>query len=70
MSKVDKLFPDCPTIYDAENLKEYVNTTGARVDGKIVPCRPLPFWGLMLRQRFKAAWMVFTGKADVVTWKY
>lgn len=33
-----------------------------------VPARPLGFQGLCLRARFRAAWMVFTGRADVVRW--
>lgn len=31
--------------------------------------RPLGYQGLHLRKRIKAAWMVFTGRADVVTFE-
>ena len=36
------------------------------IDGKWYPARPYGLTGL--RVRFKAAWMVFTGKADVLIW--
>ena len=35
-------------------------------DSKYVPCRPLGWTSL--KYRLRAAWMVFTGKADAVTW--
>ena len=35
-------------------------------DGRWVPSRPLPFAGGF--RRFKAAWLVLTGKADALTW--
>jgi hypothetical protein len=35
-------------------------------DGRWVPARPLPWESL--GGRFKAAWLVFTGRADAVTW--
>lgn len=36
-------------------------------DGRWVPARPLP-WESSIFGRFKAAWLVFTGRADAVTW--
>lgn len=36
-------------------------------DGRYVPARPLPFYGGIVG-RFKAAWLVFTGKADALVW--
>ena len=35
-------------------------------DGRWVPARPIGMWGLM--PRLRAAWRVFTGKADVLVW--
>jgi hypothetical protein len=68
-----------PEIYSAEYLKLYENQTEITVyedrndDRKIpvsckwVAARPLgrsgPFW-----HRFKLAWLVFTGKCDVLKW--
>lgn len=36
------------------------------IDGRYVPARPLPFYGRFWR--FKAAWLVFTGRADALVW--
>ena len=36
-------------------------------NGKWYPSRPLVLCSL--RQRFERAWMVFTGRADVVVWE-
>lgn len=38
-------------------------------DGRWVACRPEGWQGLCLRHRVKAAWLVFTGRADVLTWE-
>ena len=35
---------------------------------KWTPARPYGLSGLALMTRFRAAWLVFTGKADVVKW--
>jgi len=53
-----------PSIHVADAIK--LQDEEANIDGKWVLARPLPYenW----KQRWKLAWMVFTGKADVVTW--
>lgn len=38
-------------------------------DGSHSPVRPIGFWGLCLRRRLKAAWMVFTGQWDAMDWQ-
>ena len=35
-------------------------------DGRYVPARPLGWQSWTMR--FKAAWLVFTGRADALTW--
>lgn len=35
-------------------------------DGRWVPARAFGY--MSIGQRFKAAWLVFTGKADALTW--
>jgi len=34
--------------------------------GRWVPARPLPYYSWI--QRWRAAWLVFTGKADALRW--
>lgn len=36
------------------------------IGGRWVPARPLPFPSFL--QRWRAAWMVFTGRADALKW--
>ena len=38
----------------------------ACIDGYWCPARPLGISGIM--RRFRFAWMVFTGRADIITW--
>lgn len=59
-----------PTIYKLENLIKMVNgpeRSDACINGKWVPARPLGLFSL--RSRLKAAWLVFTGRADAVEWE-
>ena len=47
----------------------HANSTQAEINGKWVPARPLPGYGLYgLRLRMTAAWAVLRGKADAFTW--
>jgi hypothetical protein len=55
-----------PNIIKLENLNSLCAGTEACVDGKYVPARPLGFYSV--RNRIKAAWLVFTGKGDVLLW--
>ena len=58
----------CPTIYKVNDLAEQLNHGNcyALVDGDYVPARPIGFDSF--RNRIKAAWMVFLGKADAIVW--
>lgn len=56
-----------PNVWSLKALLEHVNTVFESHDGKTwTPSRPLGYPSL--RHRFKAAWLVFTGKADVLVW--
>ncbi|MNF93685.1 hypothetical protein D3C85_149310 [compost metagenome] len=58
-----------PRLY---TLRQLIATTTGEVGCKVqignqwVPMRPLGYGGIV--RRIKLAWMVFTGKADAVTW--
>jgi len=54
-----------PSILHINSLSEAWNTT-VQINGRWHPARPLPQsapW-----QRWRAAWLVFTGKADALRW--
>jgi len=58
-----------PTIYTPEQIIETAKSIQCGLpDGRWVAARPLGWGGMCLRKRFKAALLVFTGKADVVRW--
>lgn len=48
----------------AYQLKHWQNST--EINGKWTPVRPYGRGGIL--RRIKMAWLVFTGKADVLTW--
>lgn len=59
-----------PNIYSATEIR-FWNTMGKGThlkDKTWIPARPMGFWGLCLFTRLKRAWMVFTGKCDVLKW--
>jgi hypothetical protein len=63
----------CPKIYKLLELTNEVNTTSVfrrvkagRSSHTTIPARPINYSSIPLR--FKAAWLVFTGKADAVQW--
>ena len=56
-----------PSEYQADNLKDFNTQTEKR--GRWVAARPMGNQGLYLKLRFQRAWMVFTGKADILTWR-
>ena len=59
-----------PTIYTPERLVEQLDG-GPKVglpDGRWVPARPESWGGLMFGTRIWTAWLVFTGRADVLRW--
>lgn len=63
----------CPKVYDLLPLVKQVNETTTMVSISTgphsvawVPCRGINFSSIPTR--LKAAWLVFTGKADAVVW--
>ena len=58
-----------PRIWDVCHLKNYLARGHAEYrlpEGRFVPARPFrysSFW-----RRVEATWLVFTGRADAVTW--
>lgn len=56
-----------PSIYKADAIKKWncqINIANYRY-----LARPVGFQGINLKHRIKCAWMVFTGKADVLKWE-
>jgi hypothetical protein len=58
-----------PSLYSPESVATITKELLRLVNGRWVPCRPLGYSGLYLFRRFKLAYLVFTGKADVVKWE-
>lgn len=59
-----------PTIWTPTALIEHSKHVQAGLaDGRWVPARPYGWQGICLRARLKAAWLVFTAKADVLMWE-
>lgn len=54
-----------PGFYNVENLPNWDNIV--LIKNRWVFSRPLGMFGLL--SRLRAAWMVFTGKADVLIWQ-
>lgn len=65
---------NAPTVYTLTDLHDMCNSRNslAGIEDKDtgmvlwVPARPLGFYSI--GSRIKAAWLVFTGKADAVIW--
>lgn len=55
-----------PNLIRVENLIKSAAECRALVNGRWVPARALGF--ASFRSRLHCAWLVFTGKADAVTW--
>lgn len=55
-----------PTIWNLKELLNSATSLSAKINDKWVPCRPEAAIGI--KARFKAAWAVFTGRADAVIW--
>ena len=58
-----KKYPKAITL---ESLCNNIKGVSTEIDGKWVPARGLGY--ASLGSRFRCAWMVFTGKADALTW--
>ena len=56
-----------PNLLNADQLiNDVKNVSCTLPNGRIVAARALPFYGDF--RRFKAAWAVFTGRADALFW--
>lgn len=57
-----------PNHWQVDYLAEYLRSgrCTAQIDGHYVPARPLGFYSL--QSRMHLAWLVFTGRADALTW--
>ena len=56
-----------PSLYKLEDLvKPREDGTLTQINGRWVPARPLGYDSL--RSRLRHAWLVFTGKGDVLIW--
>jgi hypothetical protein len=56
-----------PIVFSAEDIKTWSVTKS--VDGHIYTlARPISWSGLNIWKRITAAWLVFSGKADVLVW--
>ena len=56
-----------PVIYSADQIKSW-NVQKQGKNGLWTQARPLSWPGLNLWRRIAAAWIVFTGRADVLVW--
>jgi len=56
-----------PTIFSADQIKSW-DVQSAGKNGLWTQARPMSYPGFNLWKRLSAAWMVFTGKADVLIW--
>jgi len=58
-----------PDGYDATEILKNYETMKETDDGRWVPCRGYAHNAFPWTRRFKRAWDVFTGKADVLYWE-
>ena len=56
-----------PSIIRIDTAVKSAETTQTGINGRWVAASPLGFPSLVYR--VKAAWLVFTGKADALTWE-
>lgn len=60
---------NCPNVYWVTELVKLTQTVASSHPTLgWTPARPMGWQGLGLRLRLRAAWLVFTGKADAVRW--
>lgn len=55
-----------PNIFTLKSLAKTCNEVSVEIGGRYMPSRPLGYPSF--RHRLAAAWLVFTGRADAVTW--
>ena len=58
----------CPSLFTLQGLLKAADgqCQAGLPDGRWVPARPRGFQSR--KMRFRCAWLVFTGRADAVTW--
>lgn len=56
-----------PMVYSADQIRTWSIQCKGR-NGLWTQARPMGWPGIYLRKRLSAAWMVFTGRADVLVW--
>jgi hypothetical protein len=56
-----------PVIYSADDIKNWSVQCESKT-GLWTQARPISWPGLNIRKRLRAAWMVFTGRADALIW--
>lgn len=56
-----------PSVYSADQIKCW-DVQSAGKNDLCTQSRPMSWPGINLQKRLSAAWMVFTGKADVLVW--
>lgn len=57
-----------PSKYYADDIPDRIENE-VRINGRWVAARPRGMPGLFLLWRLECAWMVLTGKADVLLWR-
>jgi hypothetical protein len=55
-------------MWTLRRLVEDCNSCQAEINGKWVPARPINYKYRTLKEKFREAYAVFTGKADCFTW--
>jgi hypothetical protein len=55
-----------PNITTVASVLDTARTASTQINGQWVPARPLGF--MSLSSRLRAAWLVFTGRADALLW--
>ena len=56
-----------PSVFSASSIRSW-DCACEVTPGVWKPARPIGLLGLFLIKRLKAAWLVFSGKADVLVW--
>lgn len=66
MKIVDMFNMRCPSIFKIERLIIIAQENSVGTEFGYFPARPITAFGI--KARLRATWLVFTGKADAVTW--
>jgi hypothetical protein len=55
-----------PSVYTVDEIYRTRSTTAVNINGKYVVCRPIGLYSVA--NRFRCAWLVFSGRADALIW--